>query len=201
MSTVEYSISVVGFEAVRAVALRVCLGLDGTRPVPDGFWDQASVLAVAAGLVAPRLGAEPAEAFCTGLLLTIGSAALHQQSDLPALCLPPPDDAETFLERETQRYGTDHATAGADLLALWNFPAPICAAVADHHLDGQPADPPLKRVVQVARLLAARQLSPEGAVPPEDVSAAAFGLIAVTDVEALSRDISERAEALSLALS
>jgi putative nucleotidyltransferase with HDIG domain len=203
VATVEYSISVVGFQAVRAIALPVCLGLDGTRNLPPGFWQQAAMTAAAAGMMAPSFGVKPAEAFCAGLLHTIGSAALHQERELPALCLPFPDDLDAFNQREVERYGIDHAAAGAQLLAQWHFPAPLCELVANHHHELEPDDPPLNRVVHVARVSANLQLSSDylPLIAMGEIDRISDGRVTVAQVDAICADIAEQAEALVAALS
>jgi len=67
-------------------------------------------------------------------LLNSGRAAIgtrlnlaYFESDMGTL------HGKALLKAEREAYGLDHAEAGAELLALWNFPAPVCRAVAEHH--------------------------------------------------------------------
>ncbi len=42
VGTLQYAISVIGFQTVRALAVPVCAGLDGPNAVPAGFWEGAA---------------------------------------------------------------------------------------------------------------------------------------------------------------
>jgi HD-like signal output (HDOD) protein len=153
VGTLQYAIAVVGFQTVRALAVSICAGLDGPQAVPKGFWEQASCSATAAHLIAPIVGASPQDAFCAGLLHTLGSALLHQQDDLPALCLPTPDDENAFNELEIDTYGVGHAEAGARALTSWRFPEHLCYVIAGHHNVPLPDAGPLERTLHAARIV------------------------------------------------
>lgn len=153
----------------------------------------------------PASEADPAEAFCAGLLHTIGSAVLHQQANLPVLCLPFPADSDAVQQGEVELYGIDHAAAGAQLLSLWNFPTSICDVVAGHHDKVGPQDLPLKRVIGIGRILADVHLSPTTPVTQrptviDDIIRLADGGLTATDVEVLLADVGERADALRISL-
>lgn len=151
VATIEFAVSVVGFNTVRALSLTLAAGLDRPGAVPEGFWEQAATCAAAAGELAPSFGVSAPEAFCLGLLHTIGSALLHQAMPLPALCLPFPSDPGEQAEQEIERYGYGHAEVGARVLAGWNFPPALCFLIAHHH-DALPLDAsPLARVLQATR--------------------------------------------------
>ena len=154
VATTEFAVSVVGFDVVRSLALAQAGGLDRPGAVPEGFWKQAALSATAASAIAPMFGAAKPEAFCVGLLHTLGSALLNRTAPVPALCLPEPEDLVGFLDAEVELYGTDHATFGAQTLAAWNFPEAVCTIIAHHHDDVLPDADALTRVVQVSRLLA-----------------------------------------------
>jgi HD-like signal output (HDOD) protein len=153
VGTLQYAISVVGLLTVRALAVPVCAGLEGPDAVPPGFWDQAATAATAADLIAPLIGASSPDAFCAGLLHTLGSAMLHQQQPLPALCLPEPENEDEFNRREIAIYGIGHAEAGAKMLASWRFPEHLCALVASHHDTPLPDATPLARALRAARVV------------------------------------------------
>jgi HD-like signal output (HDOD) protein len=151
VATIEFAVSVIGFNTVRALSLTLAAGLDRPGAVPEGFWEQAATSAAAAGELAPAFGVSAPEAFCLGLLHTMGSALLHQVLPLPALCLPFPADSALLAEQEIERYGYGHAEVGAQVLAGWNFPPAFCALIADHH-DALPPDAsPMARVLQATR--------------------------------------------------
>jgi HD-like signal output (HDOD) protein len=154
VGTLQYAISVIGFQTVRALAVPICAGLDGPNGVPPGFWEQAANNATAAYLIAPALGASAPDGFCVGLLHTLGSALLHQRHPLPALCAPPPVDEEGFNRSEIALYGIGHAEAGARLLESWRFPEHLCALVSGHHDVPLPDAVPLARTLLAARITA-----------------------------------------------
>lgn len=154
VASMDFAVSVIGFDTVRALALTLAAGLDRPGAVPDRFWEQAATCAAAASVLAPSFGASAPEAFCLGLLHTIGSAFLHQVLPLPALCLPFPADAAQLAERERDMYGYGHAAVGAQVLAQWNFPSPMCALIANHHDELAPDAPPLARVLEASRTCA-----------------------------------------------
>jgi HD-like signal output (HDOD) protein len=153
VGSLQYAISVVGYDTVRALTVPILAGLDDPSAVPTRFWEQAASAAVAGQLTATILDANPADAFCAGLLHTIGSALLHQQSPLPSLCLPLVDDEQAFIRTEIEQYGVSHAEVGAQALVKWRFPPHLIELVADHHEVSLSDAQPLARVLQAARLL------------------------------------------------
>lgn len=159
VGTLHYAISVVGFQTIRALAVSIAAGIDDPSGIPDGFWEQAALAATAAGIVAPLIGANAPDAFCVGLLHTLGAALLHQQHPLPQLCLPAPVDGNALEQRELALYGIGHAAAGAEVLSAWHFPERLCALVATHHEVPLPDADPLTRTLHAARTLADVALS------------------------------------------
>jgi HD-like signal output (HDOD) protein len=167
VSTMEFAVSVIGFNTVRALALALATGLDRPGAVPDRFWEQAATCAAAATVLAPHFGAPAPEAFCLGLLHTIGSALLHQVSPVPALCLPLPSPPGQLAQQELDLYGFGHAEVGAAVLARWNFPAAMCDVIAHHHDDLAPDASPLARVLFATRTSADILLREHGVSPPQ----------------------------------
>lgn len=166
VATLPYAIAVVGFQTIRAIAAAVAAGLDRADAVPIGFWAQAATTATAAGLLAPLVGATPADAFCLGLLHGIGSALLHQVSPIPALCLPVSRYSADVAAAEFQQYGETHAEAGARALRAWRFPNQMCQLIRSHHDVPLPDASPLERSLHLARVIADCCL-PDGADPAE----------------------------------
>jgi HD-like signal output (HDOD) protein len=159
VGTLEYGISVLGFQTIRAMAVPIAAGLDSAGTAPAGFWEQAAMAATAANMIAPTVGAKAPDAFCVGLLHTLGSALLHQQHPLPMLCLPYPADTDTStgddeLNRlELELYQVGHADAAAHVLTAWHFPATVCDLIAAHHSVPLPDATPLTRALHAARAL------------------------------------------------
>jgi HD-like signal output (HDOD) protein len=153
VATLPFAVSVVGFQAVRGLAVVAAAGLDDPAGSPDGFWRAAALAATGAELVAPIVGAESGDAFCVGLLHTIGAALLHQHQPLGRLCLPSPDDADQLLQAESGVYGISHDQLGARVLSAWHFPEHVCALIGRHHDTVLPDAAPLERALHTARLL------------------------------------------------
>ncbi len=187
VSTLSFAVSVVGFQAVRSLAVAAAAGIDRADAVPPGFWEGAATAASAAELVAPLLGAHPGDAFSTGLLHTLGAALLHQHEPLAELCLPEPADVAGLSRRELDVYGITHADAGARVLAAWNFPPSVCQPIARHHEALLPDATPLERTLHVARSLADRALTgtTDGLASDDGVSWLSEGRLTGPDIEPL----------------
>lgn len=161
VGTLNYAISVLGFQTVRALAVSKAAGLEGPDAVPAGYWESAATAATAATAVAPIFAANPPDAFCAGLLHTLGSALLHQHAPGATVCLPIPDEPADAAQFELATYGIGHAELGAEVLASWRFPSRLCALIAGHHdVPSTDADP-LSRTLHVARALTNLVLRPE----------------------------------------
>ncbi len=136
------------------------------------FWVHAFAVALVAESLAKL--ADPKQqhgsheiAFMAGLMHDIGRAALGMRVDFSYF------ERETghlheadLMQAEEDHYGVNHAEAGMHLLRLWNFPADLCLAVAEHHLAD--SDDFLARVCYLANQYTNEYL-PER-TPFEDVS-------------------------------
>lgn len=199
VGTLNYAISVLGFQTVRALAVAKAAGLEGPNAVPAGYWDSAATAATAATVVAPIFAANPPDAFCAGLLHTLGTALLHQHAPGATVCLPFPDEPGDAAQAELATYGISHAELGAEVLASWRFPARLCALIADHHdVPSTDADP-LSRTLHVARALTDLVLRVE--LDGDPVASAAVvhltdGALTAVQVQALTTRIREQAAAL-----
>lgn len=198
VSTLPFAVSVVGFQAVRSLAVAAAAGIDRPDGAPAGFWEGAATTATASELVAPLLGANPGDAFSTGLLHTLGAALLHQHSPLPALCLPQMVDPAELCRHEVDTYGTTHAEAGAQVLAAWNFPPSVCEPIARHHEGLLPDASPLERCLHVGRALAERSLTqePSGLATDDGITWLTQGRLTSADIEPLILRLQDKAEGL-----
>jgi HD-like signal output (HDOD) protein len=198
VGTLHYAISVLGFQTVRALAVSLAAGLDGPNGAPDGFWEQAALAATAASVIAPLLGGSAPDAFCVGLLHTLGSALLHQRETLPQLCLPFPASVDELNQREVELYGRAHAEEGAAMLASWRFPDRLCALVATHHEVPLPDAPPLTRALGAARVLTDLSLreDPDTAHAEHALRRLSEGKLTATDIAPLLGQVQDRARAL-----
>ena len=140
VGTINDAVVVLGFRAVRSMALAV--GMSGVFRVEQchGF-DAAAYLrhgvgtGLAARLLAPLAGQNPDLAFVGGLLHDIGqlvlAAAFPQQFE-EALAYQRHEDGFA-IDAEREILGIDHAEVGGMLADTWHFPAALCEAVAGHH--------------------------------------------------------------------
>ncbi|PIV80876.1 DNA-directed RNA polymerase subunit beta' [bacterium CG17_big_fil_post_rev_8_21_14_2_50_64_8] len=103
------------------------------------FWGHAFAVAMVCEHIAHTV--DPAgkkcnheRAFMTGLLHDIGRAALGMRVDFSYFEreMGHLHDA-ALIEAEVAYYGMHHGEAGQALLQLWQFPADLCQAVAEHH--------------------------------------------------------------------
>ncbi len=106
------------------------------------LWRHSVTSAVAAKLVARRVGQDENAAFTAGLLHDIGKIILSQAletkyTDLIRAVL---EFDRSLLEAENELLRVNHAEIGGRLLARWNFPSNLSLAVSWHHLP-QAAEP------------------------------------------------------------
>lgn len=205
VSSLTFAVSVVGFQSVRGLAVAAATGLDDPHGVPAGFWLSAATAATAAETVAPILGADKGDAFCLGLLHTLGSALLHQYDAGATLCLPMPADEADYLRHEVEDYGIDHAQVGARVLTAWKFPEVLCDLIARHHDAALTEASPLARVLPVARTLTHLALASDDEQPLEcdrDLTLARLtqGRLGAYELGPVLSRVRERADTLVTAL-
>lgn len=202
VATLPYAVAVVGFQTIRAIAAAVAGGLGQPDAVPEGFWIQAATTATAAGLLAPVVGASPADAFCVGLLNGIGSALLHQVSPIGALCLPIAHYTAEVADAELRQYGESHCDAAVRALRAWHFPERMCEVIAGHHDAPLPDAAPIERCLQLARVVADGCL-PGGGDPAESLHRLRWlseGRVTEAVLWPLIDQVRERSDALLLGL-
>ena len=198
VSTLPFAVSVVGFQVVRTYAVIAAAGLDGDDAAPQGFWRAAALCATAAEQVAPMIGANPGDAFCVGLLHTLGAALLHRDhAGEITLCLPEPPDATNLIGHERDTMGVSHDVLAAGVLRSWQFPEHVVSVVGRHHQQVLPDAQPLERALHLARSLADTLLREDG----EDLGEATLswlseGRITPADVPALLELVTERSATL-----
>lgn len=113
--------------------------------------------AVASEMIASRsLIVDPGEAFTAALVRDCGKMVMDRavgvetlQADLARL-----RDGEDQLAFERERYGFDHAQAGAALAGYWGLPAPIPTAIGQHHAPPEDNPEPLVDVVYAGDVMA-----------------------------------------------
>ncbi len=198
VGTLPFAVSVVGFQAVRTLAIVAATGLDDANGAPEGFWRAAALCATGAELVAPLLGADAGDGFSVGLLHMIGCALLHQERPPALLCLPLNDDTADCQAAEQDQHGIPHDALAARVLASWQFPDQLCSVIARHHQPVLPDSPPLERTLHVARAMADAVLcgEDEAFTAPGAYAWLSEGRLNATDLPALLTRMTERADAL-----
>jgi putative nucleotidyltransferase with HDIG domain len=99
------------------------------------LWKHSVAAAVAAQLVARRLGDNENLVFTASLLHDIGKTILSQSlnGDYLKMVRETDGNGHSLLETETKFLGINHAEIGGQLLQHWKFPPNIVAAVWFHH--------------------------------------------------------------------
>jgi HD-like signal output (HDOD) protein len=129
------------------------------RQVAPNLWRQSEHCALAAALLAPRLGADPFEACLAGLMHNVGLVVALRVIDglLPAGALPDDDAFGLGLVRVARRISARIATQ-------WELPAPIGHAIA-HLGDGVSLPAPLPATLAAADRLAKLRMLAGGGQP------------------------------------
>ena len=100
-----------------------------------GWWDVSLARAHAAQLAHAALDPRcDRVAYALGLVCDIALPLLTQMD--PAFyrdAMPHRSDTQSWCAAERERFGVDHAQAGAHLLSLWDVPASVCRLVRAHH--------------------------------------------------------------------
>jgi putative nucleotidyltransferase with HDIG domain len=152
-----------GFLEIYNIVLAMFAATTLLRREPGGnahveiLWRHSVAVAVAAGVLAKEEGESDPAAFTAGLLHDVGKVimvsadkGLYTQAVLNAALFK-----RTVVVTEKEVFGFDHAEVGARLLARWNLPPNIVAAVLHHHyLEGAEPFERLAANVHLANLIA-----------------------------------------------
>jgi putative nucleotidyltransferase with HDIG domain len=140
--SIQHAVVLLGFRAIRNVALSsVLMKVFGDSERDSRFnrrdlWRHTVSCAIGARMMAGKLRcADPEEAFLAGLLHDMGLVILDQYFHAEfrrVLDLVESGDC-TIRQAERNVFGHDHAAVGALLARKWNFPEPVCDAIACHH--------------------------------------------------------------------
>ena len=124
-------------------------------------WRHAEKCALAANLLAPRLGANAFEAYLAGLMQNVGLIVAFRLFDqlYPDAVLPPSAQFHAAL--------AEHArTLSARIALMWEFPEPVAGAIAQ---GGHPGTAALARTLATAdRIAKLRMLVDAGQLDTED---------------------------------
>lgn len=182
IATVNLAVLVLGFDAVRDLALTVSVtGM--FRPGDSDafdlslFWEHSVCVGTGARLLARLLRwPQAGEAFTAGLLHDIGKVVLNQYQSAyfrEALRLHR-EEGIPHLEAERIALGATHADVGGWLCRRWNLPEAICDAASFHHdPSGSREHPALAALIRLSDALAHRLGPPtpgeDGEPPPAEI--------------------------------
>ena len=180
--TLEQAIMRLGLRQIykitmEAVALPVLTNSDDPMLAGLNQWRHSLAVAVPSQVIAQRADQDIEVAFTAGLLHDIGKIVLGQANGAEYLALVRKcrGDCRPLWKMEPTVFNTDHAKAGADLLAQWNFPEKIVAALRWHHepVRCHPLDRALTATINLANTLAYR-LGHSYGCPPETAAPEVF---------------------------
>jgi HD-like signal output (HDOD) protein len=125
------------------------------------YWLESAVQAVSAEWLAGMYHLEDeARVFTAGLLQDLGRLYFLQihGDDYTRQIETAKLGEQSLVELEREAFGVAHPELGAHMLATWNFPERISAAIAVHHerhvaTSGEPALPTLESVLRIASLV------------------------------------------------
>jgi HD-like signal output (HDOD) protein len=168
VASASFAVTVLGFATVRSLAAVSAAGFVGDGDLPLGFWARGTATAAGTALVAARVGADPAEGFCAGILHDLGTALLYRHDpEVHGALMARATPDEPVHRIEQARYGGTHASLCADVLGSWHFPDELCAAIARHHEPPSVGGAPLRRALQGGIALAALA---DGSADPSDLA-------------------------------
>ena len=149
VASASFAVTVIGFSTVRSLAAMSAAGFDGDEELPPGFWARGATTAAGTALVARRVGADVAQAFCVGILNDLGTALLWRHDKERHSALLARAGAVTPVHvLEQLEYGASHASLCADVLAAWHFPDELCVAIGRHHDTPSTGATALRRALQ-----------------------------------------------------
>lgn len=143
VSSTQVAVSLIGYSAVRSIAVLLASGLRNHKsPAPKDFWEHAATTAASCAVVSSRFGVVRGDAFSLGLLHDIGAAILHTvDATTHGAIAASEGDTTGLCVQELLEFGMSHADAAARVLSGWNFPEAFVAAVAHHHDPGRGTTP------------------------------------------------------------
>jgi HD-like signal output (HDOD) protein len=201
VASASFAVTVIGFQTVRSLAAMSAAGFVSDTDLPPGFWARGAATAAGSALLARRVGADVAQAFCVGILHDLGTALLWRlKGEQHALLLDRSAQDEPVHVLEYLEYGATHATLCADVLSGWHFPEELCVAIGRHHDAPSSGATPLRRALQGGIALAAlaeRSVDSRDAFTAASLEAAAVG---GGDVAALVAQVQREGEELTSAL-
>ena len=121
------------------------------------LWKHAVATGVLARIISRQVnGAESPSLFTAALLHDIGKVALNSfvAEYFEQIMALVDTGSHSFLEAETEIFGTNHADIGRKIAESWDFPEDIVAAIAFHHRPEEAADnDPITRIIYLANII------------------------------------------------
>jgi HD-like signal output (HDOD) protein len=166
--TIESALMLLGQNGMRLLLARVAFRpvistQTGTlaRVAAPLVWRHAEKCALAANMLAPRLGANPFEAYLAGLMQNVGLVVAFRLFDqlYPDAVLPQSPAFHAALAEHGR-------TLSARIAAMWEFPESVVSAIAQ---TGHPGMSALPRTLALAdRIAKLRMLADAGQLDMED---------------------------------
>ncbi len=162
ISTISKAVVVLGFEAVKNLALGVGVFEELNKTINNGvldikkFWQHSIVTAVIAKLLAEKSGYHPAEeAFVAGLVHDSGKLFLAMKA--PKVFEAVMEQAKNepgrdLCEVERDLLAIDHAILGTNIFKHWRFPENLLRAVRCHHNLELGASPEIGKIESITCL-------------------------------------------------
>lgn len=163
--TVRDAVVVIGFDAVRTVALGVSVldmfpTVKGTNLNLKSFWRHSMACALYAEAMMGAVNSRNvAKAFCAGLLHDIGKLVLDRTRprEYAAVLEEAANGTRPLSEVEKEMLGTTHADVGREVIAHWKLPRLYEESIWSHHAPVQILDEEqyqLSGILHIANILA-----------------------------------------------
>lgn len=158
IDSISKAISVLGFNAVKTIALAV-----STREIYGNYgvlsqklWEHAMGVSITASIVAEKLHIadfQPEEAVVGGLLHDVGKAVMLQgiSEGYQALIKRVYSEHISYIRLEKEIFGFDHQEAGALLIEQWSLPERLIKLVQYHHACQNIDDKGVKTLCEIVR--------------------------------------------------
>jgi two-component system cell cycle response regulator len=204
VSTISHALVILGLQSVKTLVLGFSLVTNLTRTKAAGFkhltyWKRSIFAATAARTIAATANlVQQEEAFLAALLMDIGMLVLDivfgpKYSEINAKIVYHKD----LPNFEQAVLGGTHAEVGGVIAELWKLPPLLALPIALHHSSQTPADPTMKRLVEVVRLGGRCadvfvDEDPSGAIADVRTQLSALCGMSETDCDALLQEIGKK---------
>lgn len=142
ISTISQATVVLGFQAIKSIALAATVSKMMTRELPgygmekEALWNQSQTCAIAAKLIAKKARyPKPDEAYVAGLLRDVGKVVMdhYLKEEMETVQATVEQEQIPFMEAEERILGFHHGQIGAKIAEKWNLPEELVESIACHH--------------------------------------------------------------------